>query len=163
MTLRDRDAGTSRDRRRLADHPQPGHRRNRRGILATRGHGMNALTVLVCDDDSMVRSALRDVLDAEPDFQVVAVARDTDEAISLAEVHAPAVVVLDIRMPGGGGTRAAEEIGTRSPSSRILAFSAYGDPRAVNHPRQLGVTEYLVKGASNAEIVAAVRRLGHMG
>jgi DNA-binding NarL/FixJ family response regulator len=121
---------------------------------------VTALTVLVCDDDSLVRSALRDVLAAEPDLEVVGVAGDTDEAITLAAHHEPAVVVLDLRMPGGGGARAAREIGTRSPRSRILVFSAYGDPRALAQLRALGITEHLVKGASNAEIVAAVRRLG---
>jgi DNA-binding NarL/FixJ family response regulator len=118
------------------------------------------LTVLVCDDDALVRAALRDVLTAESDLEVVAVAEDTDEAIAMAERHEPAVVVLDLRMPGGGGTRAAAEIGARSPRSRILAFSAYGDARSVGQLQRLGVTEYLLKGASNAEIVAAVRRLG---
>jgi DNA-binding NarL/FixJ family response regulator len=121
---------------------------------------VTGLTVLVCDDDAMVRAALRDVLTAEPDLEVVAVAENTDEAIAMAERHEPAVVVLDLRMPGGGGTRAAAEISTRSPRSRILAFSAYGDARSVGQLRRLGVTEYLWKGASNAEIVAAVRRLG---
>ncbi|GAB3895852.1 response regulator transcription factor [Kibdelosporangium lantanae] len=121
---------------------------------------MTPLTVLVCDDDALVRSALRDVLTAEPDLEVVAVAADTDQAIAMAVRHEPAVVVLDLRMPGGGGTRAAAEIGVRSPRSRILAFSAYGDARSVGQLRRLGVTEYLLKGASNAEIVAAVRRLG---
>jgi DNA-binding NarL/FixJ family response regulator len=122
---------------------------------------VNALTVLVCDDDLMVREALRDVLQAEPDLEVVAVACDTDEAITLAEKHTPAVAVVDLRMPGGGGTRAAQEIGVRSPGTRILVFSAYGDMGAVARLRRLGVTDYLLKGATNTEIVAAVRRLGH--
>jgi DNA-binding NarL/FixJ family response regulator len=101
------------------------------------------------------------VLDAEPDFEVVAVASDADEAIELAGLHAPAVVVLDVRMPGGGGTRAAREIGPRSPGSRILAFSAYADARVIAEMRSIGVTDYLLKGVPNTEIVAAVRRLGH--
>jgi DNA-binding NarL/FixJ family response regulator len=119
------------------------------------------LSVLVADDDPMIRQALRDVLDAEPDFEVVAVASDADEAIELAGLHAPAVVVLDVRMPGGGGTRAAREIGPRSPGSRILAFSAYADARVIAEMRSIGVTDYLLKGVPNTEIVAAVRRLGH--
>jgi DNA-binding LytR/AlgR family response regulator len=65
------------------------------------------LSVLICDDDEMIREALRDVLQAEPDIDVVALARDTDEAIALAERHAPVVTVLDLRMPGGDGVRAS--------------------------------------------------------
>jgi DNA-binding NarL/FixJ family response regulator len=118
------------------------------------------LSVLVCDDDSMIRDALHDVLQAEPDLEVVATARDTEEAIALAELHAPAVAVLDVRMPGGGGAYAAREIGVRSPGTRILAFSAYADVGSVAELKRAGVNDYLIKGVTNAEIVAAVRRLG---
>lgn len=118
------------------------------------------LRVLISDDDPMIREALRDVLQAEPDIEVVAVAKDTDEAITLAERYAPMVAVLDMRMPGGGGVRAAREIGRRLPGTRILVFTAYSDLRAADDLTRFGVTEYLLKGVTNAEIVAAVRRLG---
>lgn len=118
------------------------------------------LRLLICDDDLMIRDALCDVVGAEPDLEVVAVATDTDEAITLAEHHRPAVVVLDIRMPGGGGNRAAREIRHRSPGTQILAFSAYDDTDAVTQMRLVGVTEYLIKGATNVEILSTIRRLG---
>jgi DNA-binding NarL/FixJ family response regulator len=117
------------------------------------------LRVLISDDDPMIRDALRDVLEAESDIAVVAVARDADEAISLAERHSPAVAVLDVRMPGGGGPRAAREIRERSPGTRILAFSAYDDINTVAEMTQAGISEYLMKGAPNVEIIAAVRRV----
>jgi DNA-binding NarL/FixJ family response regulator len=121
---------------------------------------MSRLRVLVADDDPMVREALREVLDAQPDLEVVGVAKDTDETIELAGLHTPAVLVLDVRMPGGGGPRAAREIGPRSPGTKILAFSAYADAGVMAEMRDIGVTDYLLKGVTNAEIVAAVRRLG---
>lgn len=118
------------------------------------------LRVLICDDDPMIRLALHDLIAAEPDLDVVGVAEDADQAISLAERLAPGVVVLDVRMPGGGGTRAAREIRLRSPDARILAFSAYADRTVVAEMRRVGAAEYLLKGVSNDEIVAAVRRVG---
>jgi DNA-binding NarL/FixJ family response regulator len=118
------------------------------------------LRVLISDDDPMIRDALRDVLEAEPDIEVVGAAGDADEAIELAGEHAPAVVVLDVRMPGGGGPRAAREILRRRPGTRILAFSAYDDSGTVAEMMRAGSVEYLLKGASNTEIVAAVRRAG---
>lgn len=118
------------------------------------------LSVVISDDDPMIGDALREVLDSEPDFTVVAVARDADEAIALVERHTPAVVVLDVRMPGGGGARAAREIRLRSPDTGILALSAYSDTGVVAEMRRAGVSEYLVKGVPNREIVAAVRRVG---
>lgn len=115
--------------------------------------------VLISDDDPMIRDALRDVLEAEADIAVVAVAGDADEAIALAEHHSPSVAVLDVRMPGGGGPRAAREILQRSPGTRILAFSAYDDVSTVAEMTQAGISEYLMKGAPNLEIIAAVRRV----
>lgn len=116
------------------------------------------LRVLISDDDEMIRDALREVLDAEPDIEVVGAAGDADEAIDLAELHAPSVVVLDVRMPGGGGPRAAREILAQRPGTRILAFSAYDDSGTVAEMLRAGSIEYLLKGSTNTEIVAAVRR-----
>ncbi|UOX91262.1 response regulator transcription factor [Amycolatopsis sp. FBCC-B4732] len=121
---------------------------------------MTELRVLISDDDVMIRDVLREVLEEEPDIAVVAVAADADEAIRLAERHRPAVAVLDVRMPGGGGARAAREIARCSPGTAILAFSAYADRASIAGLAAAGVTEYLVKGAPNTAIVEAVRRLG---
>ncbi|WP_410614943.1 response regulator transcription factor [Amycolatopsis sp. lyj-109] len=121
---------------------------------------MTELRVLISDDDGMIRDVLREVLESEDGIAVVAVAGDADEAILLAERHRPAVAVLDVRMPGGGGARAAREIARRSPDTAILAFSAYADRASIAGLAAAGVTEYLVKGAPNAVIVEAIRRLG---
>jgi len=116
--------------------------------------------VMVCDDDPMIREALSEVLEAEPDLIVVGAAADADEAIALAGELAPEVIILDVRMPGGGGPRAAREILYRAPRTRILAFSAYDDSGTVAEMTRAGVVEYLLKGTPNTEIVAAVRRAG---
>jgi DNA-binding NarL/FixJ family response regulator len=121
---------------------------------------MTEVRVLISDDDEMIRDVLKEVLDEQPGIAVVAVAGDADEAIRLAEHHRPAVAVLDVRMPGGGGARAAREIVRRSPGTAILAFSAYADRASMAGLAAAGVTEYLVKGAPNETIVETVRRLG---
>jgi DNA-binding NarL/FixJ family response regulator len=123
---------------------------------------MTRLSVLIADDDPMIREVLRDVLAAQGDLDVVATAKDTDEAIALASLHTPAVIVLDVRMPGGGGARAAREIAPRSPATRYLAFSAYADAGVIAEMKTVGVTDFLLKGVTNAELVAAVRRLGNI-
>jgi DNA-binding NarL/FixJ family response regulator len=116
------------------------------------------LRVLVADDDPMLRMALSEVIEAEAGLHVVAIAADAEEAADLAERHTPDVAVIDVRMPRGGGTRATREIRTRSPRTQLLAFSAYDDSGAAEELKRLGVREFLVKGITNAEIVAAVRR-----
>lgn len=114
--------------------------------------------VLIADDDAMLRMALSEVLAAESDMTVVAVAHDAHEAVRLARDHVPDVAVLDVRMPGGGGTHAAREIRVSSPHTQLLAFSAYDDTAVAAELKRLGVREYLIKGVANDEIVAAVRR-----
>ncbi|RZQ61357.1 response regulator [Amycolatopsis suaedae] len=117
-------------------------------------------TVLIADDHPVIGAALCALLEPEPDLEVVGVAVDADEAISLAERHRPSVAVLDVRLPGGGGVRVARELRRRMPEVRLLAFSAHGDTGSIAQMTSAGVTEYLVKGTPNPEILAAIRRIG---
>ncbi|KAF4407764.1 response regulator [Streptomyces sp. Ru87] len=114
---------------------------------------------MICDDNIMLLEVLREVVESEPDMTVVATAQNAEEAIRLAGRHTPDLAVLDVRFPGGG-PYAAREIARRSPRTGILAFSAHGDSGAVGEMRHAGVTEYLVKGATNREFLTALRRLG---
>jgi DNA-binding NarL/FixJ family response regulator len=116
------------------------------------------ITVLVCDDDARIRDALGEVIAAQPDLALVAFAVDRDEAVDLAERHAPAVAIIDVRMPGGGA-HAVRGILRRSPQTRILAFSAYNDLAAIEEMDRAGAGAYLVKGARVREILAAIRGL----
>jgi DNA-binding NarL/FixJ family response regulator len=117
------------------------------------------LTVLIADDDVRIREALRDVLDAQPDLTVVALAADSEQAVALATRQHPDVAIIDVRMPGGGAA-IAREVHDRSPDTRILAFSAHHDNGAIREMEQAGALEYVVKGAPIREIVSAVRRVG---
>jgi DNA-binding NarL/FixJ family response regulator len=118
------------------------------------------LRVLIADDDRNIAGALCALLESEPDLAVVGVASDVDETIALAELHEPAVAVLDMRMPGGGGVHAARELRKVAPETKVMAFSAYLDDATIADIKEAGVSEYLIKGAPNDEIVAVVRRLG---
>ncbi|UUV31696.1 response regulator transcription factor [Amycolatopsis roodepoortensis] len=117
------------------------------------------LRVLVADDNPVIGDALRALLDSEPDIEVVAVAVDAGEAVALAELLVPEVALLDVRIPGGGGAWMAREIRRRVPHTRLMAFSAHSDTRSIAQMASAGVTEYLVKGSPNTEIVAAIRRV----
>jgi DNA-binding NarL/FixJ family response regulator len=119
----------------------------------------DTVRVLVVDDDPNIAEALRALFESEPDFEVVAVVTDAGEVISSVERLSPTVVVLDIRMPGTDGVQMARQLRVRAPETGIVAFSAFGDAGSVARMKQVGVAEYLVKGAPNAEIVATVRRL----
>src|SRR6202171_3496967 len=118
----------------------------------------NRVSVLVADDDAAVREALADLIADEPGLTLVAVASSADEAIRLAAEHQPAVAVLDVRMPGGGGVRAAQGIGVASPQTRILALSAHEEKASIYEMLSAGASGYLVKGSSDKELVEAVFR-----
>lgn len=117
------------------------------------------LRVLICDDNDLLRAALGEVVGAQRDLTLAGSAADADEAIRLAAARRPHVVVLDVRFPGGG-PYTAEQILRAVPGVRILAFSAYGDQGPRTEMAAVGVAGYLVKGITNARLLAEVRALG---
>lgn len=119
---------------------------------------MHAIRVLLADDDAMVLEALSEVVQADPDLELVAVAENTEQAIELAGVHRPDVAIVDIRMPGGGGVRVAKELRATVPETRVLAHSAHSDHATVVQMLEHGAVGYLLKGTSPAGIRLAVRR-----
>jgi DNA-binding NarL/FixJ family response regulator len=114
------------------------------------------ITVLVADDEPMLRRALADMLDEQPGVRVVGVARDATGAVALARALRPAVVLLDVRMPGGGGIEAARQIRLVSPGTRVLAHSAFDDRSSRTAMLAAGADDYIVKGTPSADIVARV-------
>lgn len=114
------------------------------------------ITVLVADDEPMVRQALTDVLNDNPRIRVVASVGDAVAAIRRAgELH-PDVAVLDVRMPGGGGAAAARGIRIASPRTRIFAHSACDDVASSNEMLAAGAQAYFVKGVGARHIVAGI-------
>jgi PAS domain S-box-containing protein len=118
----------------------------------------SVVRVLIADDDPAVREALVDLLSDDPGLDVVGVAADADEAIRLATEKRPAVAVLDARMPGGGGARAAREITRQCPATRVLVLSAYEEKASVFEMFEAGASGYLVKGGSDREVLEAIYR-----
>ncbi|MFD5074327.1 response regulator transcription factor [Streptomyces sp. NPDC058371] len=120
------------------------------------------LGVILCDDNAMLLDALRDVVQAQPDLEVLGTASNAEQAIRLVRRHQPDLVVLDVRFPGGGHTL-AREIARCSPDSGIVAFSAYDDKGSVEEMKRAGASEYVLKGASNQDLLAVLRRVGRSG
>jgi DNA-binding NarL/FixJ family response regulator len=116
--------------------------------------------VLICENDPIMRSALCDLVDSVPGLQLVGSAGDADAAAEQAIATRPDAVVIDVRMPGGGGPRAARLIGQHVPHARLIAYSAFADREVVVAMLRAGVDEYLVKGVDDAQLVDAVRRTG---
>jgi signal transduction histidine kinase len=119
---------------------------------------MDRIRVLVAEDEEAVREALVDLLSSDAAIEVVGSAKDTDEAIQMATDCKPDVALVDVKMPGGGGARAAREILINSPQTHVVALSAYEDRRTVLEMLRAGVVGYVVKGTSADEILRTVRR-----
>ncbi|WUH72356.1 response regulator transcription factor [Streptomyces sp. NBC_00435] len=114
-------------------------------------------SVILCDDNAMLLETLSEVVQAQPDLEVVGTACNGEQARQLAHLLQPDLVVLDVRFPGGGPS-VARDIAWCSPASRVVAFSAYDDKGTVEQMMSAGVCEYVLKGASNRDLLAALRR-----
>jgi PAS domain S-box-containing protein len=115
------------------------------------------IRVLLAEDEEPLRSAIRDLVTSEPGLEIVGAVGDASEAIKLAAATKPHVALVDVRMPGSGA-EAAKGIRAVSPSTQVVALSAYEDKSTVLEMLDSGAVAYLVKGISPAEIVEAVRR-----
>jgi DNA-binding NarL/FixJ family response regulator len=119
--------------------------------------------VIIADDHPLVRSGLRVLLEREGEFHVVAEAADGYEAIDLAALHKPEVVLLDVGMPRLNGTDAAISICQKVPGVRIVMVSMHSDEAYVLRALKAGARGYLLKASPEADVLAALRAVaqGH--
>jgi EAL domain-containing protein (putative c-di-GMP-specific phosphodiesterase class I)/ActR/RegA family two-component response regulator len=113
---------------------------------------------LIADDEPRLRGALADLIASEDSMRLVGSAGDADEAIALAEEIRPDVAIVDVKMPAGGGPRAARGIMEASPDTRVIALSAHEDRETVLEMLRAGAVSYLVKGTTPDEIVRSIGR-----
>ena len=119
---------------------------------------MAPIRVLIAEDERVIRDALARMVDDEESLELVAVAADAEEAVTMAGRERPDVALIDVKMPGGGGVRATKEIRRLSPETRVVALSAYDDRGTVLQMVRAGVSGYLVKGGPPEEIVETIHR-----
>jgi diguanylate cyclase (GGDEF)-like protein len=132
--------------------------RNRVEVAAAATDPEEAIVrLLIADDDEGVRLALTALAERHPALELVGVAADAEQAIELARQRRPQVVLLDVSMPGGGGLRAATGIREILPDVRLVVLSAHEGQDVQVDMARAGAIGYLVKGASDEQIVRAVR------
>jgi EAL domain-containing protein (putative c-di-GMP-specific phosphodiesterase class I)/CheY-like chemotaxis protein len=119
---------------------------------------LDTIRVLIADDEPRLRGALADLIASEETMRLVGSAGDAEEAIALAEVIRPDVAIVDVKMPAGGGPRAARGIMEASPDTRVIALSAHEDRETVLEMLRAGAVSYLVKGTAPDEIVRSIGR-----
>jgi len=117
------------------------------------------ITVVIADDQRMVRRGLAVILQSEPDIGVVAEAGDGREAVALVRRHRPAVALLDIRMPVMDGLQAARQVLALGPATRVLILTTFDADEYVYEALRAGVSGFLLKDAPADQLVTAVRSL----
>ncbi|MFB9681785.1 response regulator [Streptosporangium vulgare] len=115
------------------------------------------IRVLVVDDEALVRSGLRMILEAAGDMVVVGEARDGDEAVAATTRLRPQVVLMDVRMPGTDGLAAAARVLTAPEAPKLIMLTTFDLDEYVHEALRLGAVGFLLKDTPPRELAAAVR------
>jgi DNA-binding NarL/FixJ family response regulator len=115
------------------------------------------IRVFVLDDHEVVRRGVKELLDAEPDMEVVGEAATAESAVGRVPLLGVDVAVLDVRLPDGDGVEVCREIRSASPGTACLMLTGYGDDRAVLAAIMAGAAGYAMKHAQGMDVVESVR------
>ncbi|OLR93139.1 response regulator [Actinokineospora bangkokensis] len=117
------------------------------------------MRVLLVDDHEVVRRGLRDLLDGEPDIEVVAEAGGVAEAVARAGAAHPDVAVVDVRLPDGDGVALCRSLAALDPAPHCLVLTAFDDEKALVDAIMAGAAGYLLKQVRGHDLVHAVREV----
>ena len=120
---------------------------------------MGKIRILIADDHAVVREGTRQILEQEPDMEVVAEAGDGQEAVRLGGSSKPNVAIIDIAMPKLDGIEATRQIKALYPTIGVLILSAYDDDQFVFSLLEAGAAGYLLKSVRGSELIDAVRAI----
>ncbi|WP_430431257.1 response regulator transcription factor [Oceanicaulis sp.] len=117
------------------------------------------ISIVIAEDQSLLRGALAALLTLEPDIELLAQAQDGEEAVRLVKDLKPDVLVTDIEMPGLTGIEASEALRQTGSETRVLIVTTFARPGYLQRALQAGVLGYVLKDAPSEELANAVRRV----
>jgi len=123
---------------------------------------LGQIKILIADDHTVVREGTRQILEQEPDLEVVAEAADGEEAVKLAGSSKPDVAIMDIAMPKLDGIEATKQVKALYPTIAVLILTAYDDDQFIFSLLEAGAAGYLLKTVRGRELINAVRAV-HAG
>ena len=119
--------------------------------------GKEPIRVFLLDDHEIVRLGVRDLLEGQPDMQVVGEAATAASALARIPALRPDVAVLDVRLPDGDGVTVCREIRSRMPETACLMLTSFGDDEALFDAVMAGAAGYVLKQIRGTDLVGAVR------
>lgn len=138
----------------IPGQPGCGFKSHRRHWLCSLIVVSNSIRILIAEDEAIIRMDLREMLEEEG-FDVVAEASDGREAVELTRKHNPDLAILDIKMPGMSGIRAAEVI-SRERLAAVLILTAFSQRDLASDAAQAGAMAYLVKPFQKTDLLPAI-------
>jgi len=117
------------------------------------------IRVVIADDHPIFRHGLQQVVEAQPDMQVLAAVGDGAAALDVIRRSSPDVAVLDVRMPGLGGFDVAKQVDDERLRTRLMFLTMHAEPVMFDRAMAMGVKGYVLKDAALSEIVQAVRTI----
>jgi NarL family two-component system response regulator LiaR len=120
---------------------------------------MEKIRLLLADDHILVRQGLRNILESEPDLEIVGEAEDGQKAVELAQELLPDVVLTDIRMGQWDGVSATRRIRAAVPSARVIVLTNYDEDELVFSSIRAGASGYLLKEVQSEQLINAVRHV----
>jgi DNA-binding NarL/FixJ family response regulator len=117
------------------------------------------ITVVLADDNALVRKGFRTIIDREADIEVVGEARDGRQAVALATRLRPDIVLMDVAMPLLNGLDALRQVLQARSASKVLMLSAHGDEAYVQAAMTAGARGYLLKQTAAGEVCRAIRQV----
>ena len=117
------------------------------------------ISVIIADEHSLFRQAVRSALETEDDLTVVAEAADGFETVALAEQHKPDVVLIDADLPNSSGVHTTRLIHERSPACKVLVLSDHPDSTALFDAMQAGACGFMTKSAPLKELIRSTRAM----
>ncbi|MEE1742904.1 response regulator, partial [Streptomyces sp. JV184] len=117
------------------------------------------IRVFLLDDHEVVRRGVQDLLDAEPDIEVVGDAGTADHALARGPALRPDVAILDVRLPDGDGITVCRELRSRMPGLACLMLTSFDDDEALLDAIMAGAAGYVLKEIKGSDLVTAVRTL----
>jgi DNA-binding NarL/FixJ family response regulator len=119
----------------------------------------NKIRILIVDDHLVVRVGLRGMLELEPDMEIVAEAKDGQQAIQVFRECNPDVTLMDVRMPGMDGIEAISTILKEAPEAKIIVLSTYDGDEDIHRALQAGAKSYLLKQALHKDLLQTIRKV----